>query len=116
MKIRAQLESRENSKWCLILFLQCYLQFLVNKFKRARAEFFLCSHSTKDEYIVYITQTVDSIDEFLFDFYKSNGTHIYSKKFTIEGIDFSNGYIDLQISPNGKFILFKVKSSKQAIV
>ena len=116
MKNQIQLETWGDLKWCLTLYLRYYLQSLENKFERARAEFFLCSHSTKEEFIVYITQTVDSVDEFLFDFYKSNGTHIYSKKFTIEGIDFANGYTDLQISPNGKFLLFKIKSSKLTII
>jgi len=77
-----------------------------------KAEFFYCCHSTKEEFIVYVTQAY-SLDCIKFDFYKSNGTLVYSKRFTCEGM---NGYdyytIDIKVSPNGKYIYMKLNSSK----
>ena len=84
----------------------------LNEIWNIKAEFFYCCHSTKEEFIVYVTQSY-LLDCIKFDFYKSNGTLVYSKRFTYEGM---NGYeynnIDIKVSPNGKYIYMKLNSSK----
>ena len=76
------------------------------------AEFYFCCNSTKNEYIVYISRGY-YMEHIQFDFYKSNGTHVYWKKLKFEGIQgYEHAYIDVKVSPNGKFIFMKVKSSK----
>ena len=79
------------------------------------AEFYFMSNSTKEEYVVYISKGY-SFPHIQFDFYKSNGTHAYWKKLVFDGMQsYEYAYLDVKVSPNGKYIFVKVKSSKLII-
>ena len=85
-----------------------------NDIWNTKAEFFYCSHSTKEEFIVYITQGY-GIEGIKFDFYKPNGNHVYTKIFTYEGMQNYEYYsynFEVKVSPNGKYIFMKLNSSK----
>ena len=78
-----------------------------------KAEFFYYSHSTGEEYAVYISQGF-GIPHIQFDFFKTNGSHVYWKKLTIDGLkDEEYQDVSIKISLNGKYIYLEARSSNK---
>ena len=89
------------------------LSFVPQKISQyIKSEFFFYSHSTKEEYVVYISQG-NELPHIQFDFYKANGEHVYWRKLTIEGVsDYEYESLMVAVSPNGKYLYFEINSSK----